>query len=212
MVQVAKNRYASQQYHDFIGFQVSKPLLERTFPIVYDVELKDVLPHEDLTVGSYFAVSRMIPQMTQIALRTHKKDMMKETPDFAKDKCLYRLSRSEHEKEWGKDCTKPDFGTRVWSVVLRYMPKIGPFKALAFNNPTAQTEDLYFKSINTTIDQYRIYLQQVRVGSLHSPTVILTRARNQGSQYSTDETYAKLLDQLAVKKFDRTSRNCATIS
>src|SRR5260370_4116796 len=80
MVQVAKNRYASQQYHDFIGFQTSKPLLERTFSIVYGVELKDVLTHEDLAVGSYrFAVSRMIPQMTQIALRTHKKDIMKET-------------------------------------------------------------------------------------------------------------------------------------
>ena len=25
MVQVGKNRYASDQYHDFIGFQVSKP-------------------------------------------------------------------------------------------------------------------------------------------------------------------------------------------
>src|SRR6478672_1899987 len=87
MVQVAKNRYASQQYHDFIGFQVSKALLERTFPVVYGVELKDVLPHEDLAVGSYrFAVSRMIPQMTQIALRTHKKDMMKENPTFAKKK------------------------------------------------------------------------------------------------------------------------------
>ena len=74
MVQVAKNRYASQRYHDFIGFQVSKPLLERTFPIVYGVELKDVLPHEDLAVGSYrFAVSKMIPQMTQIALRTQKR-------------------------------------------------------------------------------------------------------------------------------------------
>ena len=33
-VQVAKNRYASQQYHDFIGFQVSKSLLERVFPVV----------------------------------------------------------------------------------------------------------------------------------------------------------------------------------
>src|ERR1700719_5193558 len=53
MVQVAKNRYASPQYHDFIGFQVSKPLLERTFPIIYGVELKDVLPHEDLAIGSY---------------------------------------------------------------------------------------------------------------------------------------------------------------
>ena len=50
-VQVAKNRYASQQYHDFIGFQVSKPLLERVFPVVYGVELKDVLTHEDLAVG-----------------------------------------------------------------------------------------------------------------------------------------------------------------
>src|SRR5579863_9901039 len=104
MVQVAKNRYASQQYHDFIGFQVSKPLLERTFPLVYGVELKDVLAHEDLAVGSYrFAVSRMIPEMTKIALRTHKKDMMKESPDFAKQKFLYRLSRSDYEKEWGKD-------------------------------------------------------------------------------------------------------------
>src|SRR5689334_2428210 len=165
MVQVAKNRYASPQYHDFIGFQVSKALLERTFPVVYGVDLKDVLPHEDLAIGSYrFAVSRMIPQMTQIALRTHKKDMMKETPSLAKKTFLYRLSRSEYEREWGKDYTKPDFSTRFWSAVLRYMPKIGPFRALAFNNPTPQTEDMYFKSINTTVDQYRIYLQEVQIG------------------------------------------------
>jgi hypothetical protein len=208
MVQVAKNRYASQQYHDFIGFQVSKPLLERTFPIVYGVELKDVLAHEDLAIGSYrFAVSRMIPQMTQIALRTHKKDMMKEKPDFAKKKFLYRLSRSEYEKEWGKDYTKPDFGTRFWSVVLRYMPKIGPFKALAFNNPTPQTEDLYFKSINTTVDQYRIYLEQVRTDTLTLTNSDFDTGKDtKAAEYSlTDETYAKLLGQLTERKFDLTS-------
>jgi len=208
MVQVAKNRYASQQYHDFIGFQVSKPLLERTFPIVYGVELKDVLAHEDLAIGSYrFAVSRMIPQMTQIALRTHKKDMMKEKPDFAKKKFLYRLSRSEYEKEWGKDYTKPDFGTRFWSVVLRYMPKIGPFKALAFNNPTPQTEDLYFKSINTTVDQYRIYLEQIRTDTLTLTNSDFDTGKDtKAAEYSlTDETYAKLLGQLTERKFDLTS-------
>jgi hypothetical protein len=208
MVQVAKNRYASQQYHDFIGFQVSKPLLERTFPVVYGVELKDVLTHEDLAVGSYrFAVSRMIPQMTQIALRTHEKDMMKETPDFAKRKFLYRLSRSDYEKEWGKDYTKPDFGTRVWSVILRYVPKIGPFKALAFNNPTAQTEDMYFKSINTTVDQYRIYLTHVGTGTLElTNSDFDTGKPTKAAEYSlTDQTYAKLLGQLAARKFDLTS-------
>ena len=208
MVQVAKNRYASEQYHDFIGFQVSKPLLERTFPIVYGIELKDVLTHEDLAVGSYrFAVSRMIPQMTQIALRTHKKEMIKENPSFAKKKFLYRLSRSDYEKEWGKDYTKADFGTRFWSIVLRYMPKIGPFRALAFKNPTPQTEEMYFKSINTTVDQYRIYLKEVGTGTLELANCDFDTGKvTKAAEYIlTDEAYAKLLGQLADHKFDRTT-------
>jgi len=208
MVQVAKNRYASQQYHDFIGFQVSKSLLERTFPAVYGVELKDVLTHEDLAIGSYrFAVSRMIPEMTKIALRTHKKDLMKETPNFAKKKFLYRLSRSDYEKEWGKDYKKDGFKTRLFSVLLRYMPKIGPFKALAFNNPTTQTEDLYFKSINTTVDQYRAYLEQVRTDSLKlANSDFDTGKETKAAEYSlTDETYAKLLSQLTERRFALTS-------
>jgi hypothetical protein len=208
MVQVAKNRYASQQYHDFIGFQVSKPLLERVFPVVYGVELKDVLAHEDLAVGSYrFAVSRMIPEMTQVALRTHKKDLMRETPDFSKQKFLYRLSRSDYEKEWGKDYAKPGFRVRVLSGLLRYMPKIGPLKSLAFNNPTAQTEDLYFKSINMTVDHYRIFLEQVRTGTLDLSNSDLDSGKEtRAAEYSlTDDTYAKLLKQLTARKFDLTT-------
>jgi hypothetical protein len=208
MVQVAKNRYASQQYHDFIGFQVSKPLLERVFPVVYGVELKDVLTHEDLAVGSYrFAISRMIPEMTKVALRTHKKELMREMPNFAKRKFLYRLSRSGYEKEWGKDYTKAGFGTRVLAVLLRYMPKIGPFKALAFNNPTPRTEDLYFKSINTTVDQYRVFLDQVRSNSLQLANCDFDsgKATNAAEYSLTDETYAKLLAQLATRKFGQTT-------
>jgi Zinc dependent phospholipase C len=207
-VQVAKNRYASQQYHDFIGFQVSKSLLERVFPVVYGMQLKDVLTHEDLAVGSYrFAVSRMIPEMTRVALQTHKKDLMRETPNFAKRKFLYRLSRSDYEKQWGKDYIQPGVGTRILSTVLRYMPKIGPFKGLAFNNPTPQTEDLYFKSINTTIDQYRAFLEEVRSNTLVLPNCDLDSGQaTKSAEYSlTDDAYAKLLAQLSERKFDLTS-------
>src|SRR5579859_1097157 len=169
-VQVAKNRYASQKYHDFIGFQVSKSLLERVFPVVYGVELKDVLPHEDLAVGSYrFAISRLIPQMTHVALQIHKKELMRETPNFAKRKFLYRLSRSDYERQWGKDYEKPGVGTRILSTLLRYIPRVGPFKGLGFDNPTPQTEDLYIKSINTTVDQYHVFLEQVRTNTLVLP-------------------------------------------
>src|ERR1700737_4645850 len=189
-VQVAKNRYASQQYHDFIGFQVSKPLLERVFPVVYGVELKDVLTHEDMAVGSYrFAVSRLIPQMTRVALQTHKKDLIRETPNFAKQKFLYRLSRSDYEKQWGKDYVKPGPGTRILSTLLRYMPRIGPFKGLAFNNPTPKTEDLYIKSINTTVDQYRIFLEQVRTDTLLLPNCDLDSGKpTKAAEYSLADT------------------------
>jgi len=142
--------------------------------------------------------------MTKIALRTHKKTLMKETPNFTKTKFLYRLSRSDYEKEWGKDYKKDGFKTRLFSVLLKYMPKIGPFKALAFNNPTAQTEDLYFKSINTTGDQYRIYLEQVRTDSLElTNSDFDTGKLTVAAEYSlTDEAYAKLLSQLTERKFD----------
>jgi len=213
MVQVAKNRYASQQYHDFIGFQVSKPLLERVFPAVYGVELKEVLTHEDLAIGSYrYSISRLIPEMTQVALQTHKKDMMREQPDFAKRKFLYRLSRSDYEKDWGKDYVKPGIGTRVLSTLLRYMPKIGPFKAMAFNSPTPQTEDLYFKSINSSVDQYRAFLEQVRSASLVLPNCDLDSGKlTKAAEYSlTDDTYAKLLSRLSAKKFDSTPPDLRT--
>jgi hypothetical protein len=207
-VQVAKNRYASEQYHDFVGFQVSKSLLERVFPVVYGVELKDVLTHEDLAVGSYrFAVSRLIPQMTQVALQTHKKDLMRETPNFAKRKFLYRLSRSNYEKEWGKDYVKPGVGTRILSTLLRYMPRIGPFKGLAFSNPTRQTEDLYIKSINTTVDQYRRLLEDVGTDTLVLPNCDLDSGQpTKAAEYSlADNAYAKWLGQLSERKFDRIS-------
>ncbi|MFZ3262414.1 MAG: zinc dependent phospholipase C family protein [Terriglobales bacterium] len=203
-VQVAKNRYASQQYHDFIGFQVSKPLLERVFPVVYGLQLKDVLAHEDLAIGSYrFSVSRLIPEMTQVALQTHKKELMHEHPDFAKQKFLYRLSRSDYEKQWGKDYTKPGLGTRILSTLLRYMPRIGPFKGLGFKSPTPQTEDLYFKSINLTVDHYRAFLEEVRSNALVLPNYDLDSGNpTKAAEYSlTDDTYAKLLSQLSGQKF-----------
>src|SRR5208282_6095518 len=115
--------------------------------------------------------------------------------------------RSDYERQWGKDYVKPGIGTRILSTLLRYMPKIGPFKGLAFKNPTPQTEDLYFKSINTTVDQYRTFLEQVRTDSLVLPNCDLDSGNvTKAAEYSlTDDTYAKLLAQLSERKFDGTS-------
>src|ERR1700757_4405063 len=65
MTQVAKNLYTSDRYHDFIGFEISKPVLERAFQDTYGVPLKEVIPNEDLAIGSFRrAVGAVIPEMT----------------------------------------------------------------------------------------------------------------------------------------------------
>jgi hypothetical protein len=206
MAQVAKNRYASEQYHQFIGFQVSKPLLERVFPIVYGLELKDVLAHEDLAIGSYrWAVSQMIPEMTKVALQTHKKEILAENPTLNKQKFLFRLSRSDYEKKWGKDYVKPGFRTRMLSSALRYIPKVGPFKAMAFNYPTPKTEELYFKSILATADRYKQLLAAEGAATLLLPNCDFDTGKPvQAAEYKlTDDAYAKWLGQLAKNKFDK---------
>src|SRR5260370_39779463 len=47
MVQVAKNRYTTDRYHDFIGLEVAQPLLERAFQKTYGIELKELWPDEN---------------------------------------------------------------------------------------------------------------------------------------------------------------------
>jgi hypothetical protein len=63
VLEVAQQRYASDSYHDFIGFQVVIPLLERAFQETYGLPLKAVLSNEDKVLNSYRrAVSKQIPE------------------------------------------------------------------------------------------------------------------------------------------------------
>lgn len=207
-LQVAKNRYAPEQYHDLIGFEVSVPLLERVFPVVYGMDLKDALPHQDLAIGSYrFAISQLIPHMTKVALQLHKKQLTTETPNFAKKKFLYHLSRTNYEKAWGKGYQHAGFGTRFVAALLRIVPKIGPFRALDFNDPTPKTEDLYIKSIDKTFDDYRALLEQTKTHPPELPDDDLDsgQATNAAEYTLADDTYAKLVTQLAGKNFAQTS-------
>jgi hypothetical protein len=92
-------------------------------------------------------------------------------------------------------------------TMIRVLPKIGPFKVLSFQKPTPQTEDMYVRSMNSTADQYRRFLEQVRSGRVTLPNRDLDSGKPSASaEYSlADETYADLLDRLSDDKFKTTS-------
>src|SRR5256886_1624174 len=69
VAEVAQNQFGGDVYHDFIGFEVAKPVLERAFEKTYGLQLKDIFTDLDLSIGSYRrAISVVIPKMTKAAL------------------------------------------------------------------------------------------------------------------------------------------------
>jgi hypothetical protein len=204
MVQVAKNRYTSDRYHDFIGFVVSKPVLERGFQDTYGIPLKEVIPKEDMAIGTFRrAISKIVPEMTRVALLARNKQLVAETPNFNAKKFRYYLSRANYQREWGKGYRRPGFGTRVLAFFLKFVPKVGPFKALDFKIPTRQTEDLYIASVNRTLDNYKSVLREVKANDLQLTNTDFDTGRvtHAGEYELTDKTYAHLLDQLSKDDF-----------
>lgn len=204
VTQVAKNRYTSDRFHDFIGFEISKPVLERAFQDTYGIPLSQVISNEDLAIGTFRrAISKIVPEMTRVALIARKKELVAETPNFSSRKFRYYLSRANYQKEWGKGYRRPGFGTQVLAFFLRFVPKVGPFKALDFKIPTRTTEDLYIASVDHTIENYKALLGEVDRRDLHlSNTDFDTGRMTHAGEYGlTDDAYARLLDQLAKANF-----------
>src|SRR5215470_8106149 len=124
VLEVAKERYAPDSYHDFIGFEVSQRLVEQAFCETYGLELKEVLDDEDKAFESYRrAVSKQIPKATRIAWALKKDDIQNDQPTMTKRQFLYNLSRSNYEKNWGKNYVKPTPGERFLAFLWRLLPK-----------------------------------------------------------------------------------------
>jgi hypothetical protein len=205
VLQVAKGRYASDAYRDRIGFQVSNELLARAFQETYSLELNSVLTNYDLAIGSYRrGVSQVIPEATKIAWQTKKDEIQRGSPGITRTAFLYRVSRSTYEKEWPGKYKKPGFGTRLLGFLLRFIPKVGPFRDLAFKIPTPDAEKLFVASFSNALQNYE---QLVKQESNAGQAVLVDENFDTGTvtgpgQYPlADQTYAALLDRLQKNNF-----------
>lgn len=204
VLQVARGRYASESYHDFIGFKVSKDVLSRAFKKTYGLELKDVFKSVDLAFGSFrFAVSTIIPEATKIAWETKKDEIEKLSPGIVREKFVYNISRASYEKEWGKEYEKPGAFAKTMAFFFRILPKVGPFKAIAFKPPAPETEKMFQDSFNATLERYRALLAQARSGrgDLQNKDFDTGKPTRAGEYNLADETYAEWLDKLEDYNF-----------
>ena len=200
--QVAEGNYAPKAYHDFIGFEVSKPLLERAFKKTYSLDMSTVFVRVDLALGSYrHAVSTVIPRTSKVAWHLKKKELKQSQSQHTpvKAEYIYNISNSGYRKEWGTTYEKPGFFARLKALFSRVLPKVGPFSGLAFHPPPPAAEQLYMNSFNIALERYRAQLLAQEEGRLQLPNDNLdTGGETVPASYKlTDDTYANLLEKIS---------------
>ncbi|WP_192820765.1 zinc dependent phospholipase C family protein [Rufibacter sp. LB8] len=203
VLQVARGNYASQQYRDFIGFEVSTESLERAFKKTYGLELKSLFVNLGLTVGSFrYSVSTLFPNLTKAAWNLKSDDIRKAIPSATKQKFIYRIKKTEYHKQFGREYQKPNFFQRVLSWILGILPKFGPNKALAFKPPSPQAEKVFMESFNVTIEKYALGLTTLSKDSITLKNTALDTgdATKNGTYKKADETYAELLKRLVKEQ------------
>jgi Zinc dependent phospholipase C len=208
VLEIAQGRYAPDNYHDFIGFEVSVPLLEQAFQETYGLDLKSVLSDEDKVLGSYrHDVSQLLPEATRVAWSLKKNDILKDQPGITRRKFLFNLSRASYQKNWGKQYQPPTFGEKFIAFLVRILPKFGPLKVLQLKTPTPATEQLFEASFNSALDRYRKLLTQAGSGLPDLPNENFDTGdfTGPGKYHLNDDTQAKLLDALAKQNFNGVS-------
>ena len=202
VVQVASGAFLPQAYHDFIGFEVATDLVERAFRDTYGLEMKDLFASEDLAVGTFrYAVSTTIPQMTQVAWEKKRDEIEKLVPHVQRSAFIYTYTRAQYEREFGTTYKRPGLFARFFVWVVRVLPKVGPFRPLAFKTPSPEAERLFTESFEAARERYRVLLQSARANrlDLRNTDYDTGEPTRRGEYKLADETYAELVARLGKK-------------
>jgi Zinc dependent phospholipase C len=204
VVQAAAGAYTPDHFHSAIGFEVAKPVLERAFCETYGLEMKDLFLDMDLAIGTYrFALGKAVPHITQVAWDTKRREIERITPGIERTAFVFTLSRQDYEREYGTRYRKPGLLVRIVGFLYRLVPRIGPFRVLSFKAPSLAAEQLFVESFKDARAIFRESLESVAAGRLDLPNTNFDTGRPpvRGEYSLADDTYARLLHELAERRF-----------
>ena len=204
VLEVSKGRFAPEAYHNFIGFSVAGPLLDRAFHDTYGLGLSDLFPNFARSMGSYRrSVSKTIPTATRIAWAQRKNEIQRSEPGITRSRFVYVMKRSSYERYWGKQYDRPTMKDRILAGILRLIPPIGPLQALQFKMPTPPVEKLFMQSFAQAVTQYGAWIDHSRSGKTHLDNINydVGEPTKRGGYKLEDGAYVFWLDKLAEKSF-----------
>jgi hypothetical protein len=204
VLEVAKGNFAPEAYHNFIGFYVAEPLVERAVRDTYGLEIGDLFKDFHRAVESFRrAVSKTIPKATRVAWAAKHDEIERSQPGITRRRFIYIMRRSSYERDWGKQYTPPSPGERTLAILLKLVPPIGPLRALTLRMPTPEVEKLFMDSFDRSAKQFGEAIDQAMDGNLRlEPKNYDVGVVTLAGQYRLDDNVqAYWLNLLAKKNF-----------
>jgi len=168
------------------------------------LKMSDLFGDEKRAISTYrFAVSQLIPALTEAAWRDQRDEILAVTPAAERANVVFVFRQVDYEDDYGRDYQKPARFARFLAWVYRLVPKVGPLKPLAFTAPTPEVDRLFEDSIARAHARFQVLLRQVRDGRLDlANTNFDTGEPAHAHDYAlADETHAEWLEALGKRKF-----------
>jgi hypothetical protein len=207
IVHAVGGAFLPDTYKRFIGFRVATPLLERAVRETYGLEMRDLFGDLDRSISTYrYAVSQIIPALTEAAWRDKRAEIVKLTPTIDRSAFVFSYPRAAFEQDYGRDYQKPGLFARFIGVLYRILPKVGPLRPLSFKAPTPEAAELFAQSFRDATARFRAEVNDLKDKQFEIRNANFdTGQPSRFGDYSlADETYGELLERLSDHKFQGT--------
>ncbi len=213
VLQTARGNYAPQAYHDFIGFEVSKDLIEKAFQKTYGLNVNDLFGNFDRAIGSFrWSVKELIPSATRAAWKTKRKAIKESNPAVARHSYVYNIRRQKYYKEFSREREKAKLGESLLAFFICIAPKWGPLKILKFKIPGEEAEKMFLESFDETVINYRREITDAPAGHIALSNIDWDTGKKtmQGEYSLADKTYSDWVIKLKEKNFETVSASIKT--
>jgi len=199
--------FAPPAYLRRVGFKVPRKFLEQAFIATYGFDIHEILGKSRPALKSYrSSVRSFIPAFAEAEIVLHGHEFPPHPDDEAYRKFAQEVARTNYERRWKHTYKGPGFRAHLLAILVFLVPKVGGAADLAIKIPNRETQELYLRSLNHTVDVFRETLRKALADA--PPSFALanvdldTGARVALGDYAlADQAYAQLLGRLASKPY-----------
>ena len=199
VLQVVRGNYVSKSYHDFIGFKISRPVMERAFQKTYGLDMNKAFPNLGMSITTFrFSIVHLIPLITRVAWINRKNDILKTTPSAKAKTFTYKMQRMKYYTDEEVVDASPGLGNYIIAFVIKIMPKFEKLRAMKFKVPGPDAEKIFIQSFDTTVAKYTAALEKIAANDTDPDNVNYDTGKKteKGEYHLADNTYDQLLLKL----------------